>query len=260
MMDLQEASLRARQEREDRDAGIVKEPDRYVLRRGALYSRSEIETILHYLATRPGDVLADLGAGVGRLSLAVAARVSHVYSLDFSLESLRILAARVASSGTANVSLALADVSRLPLASESCDVAVCCQVLQHVPDPGWRLAALADVYRILRPGGRFVFTVYQWGTIITDAREADFSGRGYRKAFDAGEVQSLLRDAGFHKVNVAGVIHLPHRLSRHLPSFLWPMEVAASRWQGLRGRASYLLGLGVKPERPAAAGTRRANP
>jgi SAM-dependent methyltransferase len=50
----------------------------------------------------------------------------------------------------------IAPLDALPLPDESFDVVVCTQVLEHVPDPG---AALAELARVLVPGGRLWLTV-----------------------------------------------------------------------------------------------------
>jgi Methylase involved in ubiquinone/menaquinone biosynthesis len=48
------------------------------------------------------------------------------------------------------------DAHKLPVKSESIDCVVCCEVLEHVADP---FTCCAEIYRILKPGGLFVFSV-----------------------------------------------------------------------------------------------------
>jgi len=256
-MDEEEAERRARQEREDRDEGIVKDPDRYTHRRGRLYSRSEIQTIYSVLQPRKDDIAVDLGCGVGRITLDLAGRVRSVSALDFSRQSVAILKRRIAEGGVHNVETAVADLRHLPLPSSTYTKAVCCQVIQHIPTDTWRLEALREVRRILKPGGRFACTVYQWGTMIRDRQEGDFSGRGYRKAFTEEELRDLFVRAGYTNVMITGLIHLPHRTIVHLPEFLWPVETTISRLDLLRRRATYLLGSGIRPPSRSSVGAGR---
>jgi SAM-dependent methyltransferase len=48
------------------------------------------------------------------------------------------------------------DAHKLPVKSESVDCVLCCEVLEHVADP---FTCCSEIYRILKPGGLFVFSV-----------------------------------------------------------------------------------------------------
>jgi SAM-dependent methyltransferase len=48
------------------------------------------------------------------------------------------------------------DAHKLPVKSESIDCVLCCEVLEHVADP---FTCCSEIYRILKPGGLFVFSV-----------------------------------------------------------------------------------------------------
>ena len=247
-MDESEALRRAAEEREDRDRGIVKDPDRYVRHRGKLYSLAEMHSIFALIAPRSGETIADLGCGVGRVGFVLAQRVGRVIGVDFSTESIGIFRARCAQRRTSNIEAHVADLRQLPIAENSCDAAISIQVIQHIPSDAWRLDALREARRILKPGGRFAFTVYQFGTMIRGTKEGDFKGRGYRLAFTPEEVLAVLAQAGFIETRVTGVLHLPHPLLRYLPGSLWPLEAYMSRAGIMTPRATYLLGYGVKPD------------
>lgn len=107
----------------------------------------------------PTWIVADLGAGTGVLSAAVAPFVSRVIVVDRSPEMLA--AARERLSGALNVGFREGEVECLPLDDASVDVAVLSLVLHHVTEPS---QALAEVRRVLRPGGRLV---------VVDMREHD---------------------------------------------------------------------------------------
>lgn len=102
---------------------------------------------------KPGRIL-DVGCGTGALMESLQAN-GWVVGVDFSPEALRF------SGGRGLGRLTLGDAQRLPFASGSFDVVVSLDTIEHVPDDG---AALAEVLRVLKPGGVFVMNVpaFQW--------------------------------------------------------------------------------------------------
>lgn len=103
--------------------------------------------------------VADLGAGTGIFSSAVAPFVRNVVLVDRSPEMLT--AARRRLAGADNVEFREGHLERLPLDDEVVDLAVVSLVLHHVPQPS---IVFGEVARILRPGGR---------VIVVDMREHD---------------------------------------------------------------------------------------
>jgi SAM-dependent methyltransferase len=97
----------------------------------------------------PGPVL-DLGCGTGEFaSLAMNGR------LDMGVD-LNARALDKAARTDRYHSLECADARQLPFADDQFQTVLSVSVLEHVPQPS---LALAEVYRVLRPGGRFVATV-----------------------------------------------------------------------------------------------------
>jgi SAM-dependent methyltransferase len=92
----------------------------------------------------------DVGAGEGQVArLAAATGAARVVGADPSWAQLAV--ARERSGGP---SYARAAASALPFASASFDAVVACLVFEHIDDAD---GALAEVGRLLRPGGRFLF-------------------------------------------------------------------------------------------------------
>jgi len=96
----------------------------------------------------PDWTVADLGVGTGVLAASLAPFVSRVVGVDRSPEMLAAAARR--TQAFANVDLREAELTRLPLPDSSVDLAILSLVLHYLPEPG---AVLAEVRRILRPGG-----------------------------------------------------------------------------------------------------------
>jgi SAM-dependent methyltransferase len=112
--------------------------------------------LLEALDPQPGERLLEVGPGTGYYSLTVAERLGpggRLELLDLQQEMLDHTLARAARAGVDNVSGVRADARRIPLADASLDGAFLVLVLGEVPD---QPAALAELARVVRPGGRVV--------------------------------------------------------------------------------------------------------
>lgn len=112
---------------------------------------SQIEDEVPGLAL--GDVTAlEVGSGTAALGAALAVRAGYVVATDVSLAWLVLAKARVEGLGLTNVTLVAATADTIPFASETFDLVVAADVIEHVPDP----AAMArSCYLALRGGGTF---------------------------------------------------------------------------------------------------------
>lgn len=101
-----------------------------------------------------GSVVLDIGTGQGHSlpELAERFKPSHIHALDPEPDFAQRCAAmrRACSVG---VTLHQAHAERIPLADASVDLVLCHQTLHHIVD---QAAALAEVFRVLKPGGRLL--------------------------------------------------------------------------------------------------------
>jgi ubiquinone/menaquinone biosynthesis C-methylase UbiE len=118
--------------------------------RGELFGETSDLQLLPALLD-PEVAVGDLGCGSGRLAATIAPYARSVVAVDSSPEMLEVARARLAGFG--NVEIKQGRIEELPLASGSLDVALVVHLLHHVDDPS---AALAEVARVVRPGGRVV--------------------------------------------------------------------------------------------------------
>ena len=105
------------------------------------------------LALKSGMVIADVGAGKGQLTHALAGTVGpggHVFSTDIDPDRLKALRAMLAEAKLGNVTVVEAKSRDSGLPAGCCDAIVLRRVYHHVTDPAETNASLL---RALRPGG-----------------------------------------------------------------------------------------------------------
>lgn len=106
----------------------------------------------------PGDVVVDIGCGIGRLTRPLAARTRQVIAIDVSSEMLD--EARRLNPGLEGVEWVHGDGESLrPVGDASVDVCVSHVVFRHIPDPEITLGYVREMGRVLRPGGFAAFEV-----------------------------------------------------------------------------------------------------
>jgi demethylmenaquinone methyltransferase / 2-methoxy-6-polyprenyl-1,4-benzoquinol methylase len=100
-----------------------------------------------------GARVVDLCTGTGDLAVAAlcAQPAASVVGVDFAGEMLRLAAQKVSSHALASIRLVRGDGTRIPLADSTCDAATIGFGIRNIVDPR---AALTELARVLRPGGR----------------------------------------------------------------------------------------------------------
>ena len=171
---------------------------------------------LQLLGARAGERLLDLGCGPGLLLEAARARGVSAWGIDLAGVALRMARARVPSA-----QLLLGSAERLPCADASFDLLTCIGVLERVFD---RPRALAEMVRVLRPGGRLCVMVRNSDSLSWRLRRA-FGRQDHRSHQDAASLEewrAQFERAGF----VVDAVHIDQwwrqrlrRLWRGRPDF-----------------------------------------
>lgn len=174
---------------------------------------------------RAGDTVLDIGAGSGHDSLIAAdavGREGHVIALDLTPAMTGKLQRTTEESATTNLSVVQGSAESLPLAGESVDVITSNGALNLVPG---KRRAVAEMFRVLRPGGRLqIADVVIDRPVTVDCHD---DPRLWVECVVGATVDEdflhLFRDAGFEDVKVLR----SHDYFAHSPS-AQTREVAAS--------------------------------
>ncbi len=108
--------------------------------------------------------------------------------------------------------VAQADVTKLPFADGSFDVVICSEVLEHIKD---NRTAVAELVRVLKPGGDLVVTVPRFGperVCWAISRAYHREPGGHIRIYKKGELMSLLEAAGARcwRIRYRHGLHAPY--------------------------------------------------
>jgi arsenite methyltransferase len=154
---------------------------------------------------REGETVLDLGSGGGIDVLLSAKRVGPegtAYGLDMTDEMLALAQRNAAQAGARNAHFLRGEIEAIPLPAQSVDVVISNCVVNLSTD---KPAVLAEVFRVLRPGGRVGIS-----DVVAEDRlsQADRAERGsyagcIAGALSHGEYEAGLAAAGFEHIDVS---------------------------------------------------------
>ncbi|HEV2875278.1 MAG TPA: methyltransferase domain-containing protein [Thermoleophilaceae bacterium] len=187
--------------------------DRIVEQLEVLYRSRDVlrrrRLVYEALGARPGDRILDVGCGPGFYSRELLDQVGQEGSVTGVDQSPQMLAvAKRRSEAFRNVRFEEGDATSLPVDSGSFDRALSVQVLEYVHDVP---AALAEMHRALRTGGRVVLWDVDWATVSWHSADPGRMARVLEVWDDHLADPSLprtltasLRAAGFEDVRMDG--------------------------------------------------------
>jgi len=152
----------------------------------------------------PGEVVLDLGSGAGADVLISAKRVApggRAIGLDMTDEMLELARANAAEAGVDNVEFVKGYIEEIPLADDSVDVVISNCVINLSGD---KQKVLAEVARVLKPGGRFAVSDVIADEDMDDTTRADMAQWTgcIAGALTRAEFEQALASAGLADVQI----------------------------------------------------------
>lgn len=172
------------------------------------------------LPIRPHSRLLDMGCGSGRhTAAAFDHQAIHAVGVDLEVASLKEARHRLRFHESLSPhhlsywSLAVAEISRLPFDSQSYDIVICSEVLEHVPN---HHQAVRELLRILKPNGHLVISVpRRWPEMLCWGLS-----RKYRNS-PGGHIRIYTKQALIRLVRSQGATHWHTHYAHSLHSPYW---------------------------------------
>lgn len=173
-------------------------PSSKALYKEPIYHLPGFHAILEGLALKKDDILLEVGCGGGALLKRALATGCTAAAVDHSADMLKVASqqnARALAAG--HLRLRYGDAAALPFPGERFTCAVMSGVLPWLPDP---VIAFREVFRTLRPGGRFVAwtgTPKMYGTPAAGPKR-----KGGVRLYEDSVLARFARKAGFSDVRI----------------------------------------------------------
>lgn len=170
------------------------------------------------LGLQAGDRLLDVGCGAGRHAYEGLRRGGRVVAYDLDASEVKDTATVLQAMQDSDPSVSETggqgwavngDALHVPFPNASFDRIIASEVFEHIPDDR---AAIAELTRVLRPGGTIAVTVPRWGPELVNwalSDEYHATPGGHIRIYRAGVLAERLRDAGL-RVTGRGYAHALH--------------------------------------------------
>jgi ubiquinone/menaquinone biosynthesis C-methylase UbiE len=222
------------------------------------FSRPVAEWMVRKLEPKPGDTVLELAAGSGETGFLAARLVGEggrLISTDFAPEMVEAARRRAREIGVDNVEFRVLDAERMDLETDSVDGILCRWGFMLMIDPA---AAFGESRRVLRPGGRLVFSVWAapernpWASLVIRVLVSqghiappDANAPGVFALADPDRIRALVTAAGFAEPAIEEM------------ALRWPFVDQEAYWRFLTEAAGAISPMlrGLPPEAQAAVRT-----
>ncbi len=165
-------------------------------------ARALRQTTIALAQLQPGEAVLDVGCGTGDLTLAAKLRVGavgRVCGIDASPEMIEV-ARRKALKAEAEIDFRIEPIEAMAFPDQTFDVVLSSLMMHHLPDD-LKPRALAEVRRMLKPGGRLLIADVKRPTDWLSRRLMHLLQHGHVRQ-GAQDLPVLLSKAGFASIEV----------------------------------------------------------
>ncbi|MDO4549982.1 MAG: macro domain-containing protein [Planctomycetia bacterium] len=207
----------------------VQQVARYDARMGAIRDVAKENAFLLERLNLPSEArILEIGTGTGAFARAAAKKFTEVTAIDISPVMLEYAQQKNREEGVSNIRLFQAGFLTFQDAPESYDAVISSLALHHLPDV-WKAAALANIHRLLKPGGIFclvdviyacdyfgISDIYNYFSCFTEnikddvMRQALYGHISCENSTFHWIMEELLRRAGFHLETFEAFGSLPY--------------------------------------------------
>ena len=173
------------------------------------------------LGLEADELVLDLGCGAGRHVFQSLRNGARVVAFDYDLDELRQVATLCGAMAAAGEieraedgAACRGDAVRLPFPDDTFDRIIAAEVLEHIPEDE---AAIAELHRVLKPGGTIAITVPAWLAEqvcwkLSDEYHAPFVEGGHVRIYTENELRRKMRAAGLKPGDAhhAHALHSPY--------------------------------------------------
>ena len=187
----------------------------------------------------PGETVLDLGSGAGFDCFLAAPQVGEtgrVIGVDMTPEMIEKARENAKSGPHSNVEFRLGDIEKLPASDNSVDVIMSNCVINLSPD---KPRVFREAFRVLKPGGRLAISDVVATAPLPESVRNDLAlySSCVGGALTVAELESMLRDSGFHDIRI-----LPRSEGREL----------ISEWAPGRNVQEYIASAFIEAVKPGA--------
>jgi len=201
-----------------------------------------VKALVYKASLKKGETVLEVACGTGfasRLASKAVGETGHVIGTDLN-KGMVAAAHKIADAkGMPSIEWREANVSNLPFDERAAEVVLCQQGMQFFPDTP---EAVKELHRVLRPEGRFIFTIWQpisenpYLNALANTLESHLSAQvanGLRSAFTktyAADFATSLLAVGFKDIEVESPIlqfQLPP-MEEYLPGHMASLPMAGA--------------------------------
>ena len=149
---------------------------------------------------QPGDNVLDVGCGTGEVALSAKTRTKdgNVYGIDPAPEMIAVARSKAARKKL-DIDFRVGVIEALPFPDASMDVVTSSLMMHHLPEELKR-RGLAEIYRVLKPGGRLLIADFMrpTGSLVNHLFIAFTRHRGLKNGIE--DLRKFLNEAGFTQI------------------------------------------------------------